>query len=64
MEIDRLTDFQQILHGGEPIRIGEEIVVEHLYPFAVRVELGRKHGMYASFLGMDEAERTLPDTTA
>ena len=64
MEIDRLTYFHEILHGGEPLGIGEEIVVKHLNPFTIRVELGRKHRVYAALFVMDETERTLPNTTA
>ena len=61
MKLNGLTCLFQILCRFSPFGIGKEIVVKHLDPFALRVQVHRFDRVYRSLFVVDEAERTMAD---
>ena len=64
VQLHGLPLFHQIIHCRPSLRIGKEIVVQHLNPFPFRVQFHRFHGLNVSFFLTDEAERTLADAAS
>lgn len=56
--------FHQIIHRRPSLRVGKEIIVQHLNPFPFRVQFHRLYGLNVSFLLTDEAERAFADAAS
>lgn len=61
MKLDGLFGLFQIFNGISPFGIGEEIIIQHLDPFTLRVEFHRLDWMYCTLFVVDEAEWAMTD---
>lgn len=61
VQFNGLPGLHQIIHRRPSLRIGKEIIVQHLNPFSFRIQFHRFHALNVSFLFTNETKRTFTD---